>query len=58
MIGNPLNLESKDTNELIYKTENNSETQRTDRQLTVAIEMRRVGICTSRLADVNNYMQD
>ena len=49
---------SKDTNELIYKTENNSETQRTDRQLTVAIEMRRVGICTSRLADVNNYIQD
>ena len=51
-------MESKDTNKLIYKTENNSEMYRTDRQMPRRTGIRRGGIGTLGLADVNNYIEN
>ena len=50
-------MESKQTNGILYKTENNSEMYRTDRQMPRRTGIRRGGIGTLGLADVNNYIE-
>ena len=43
---------------ILYKTENNSETYRTDRQMPRRTGISRGGIGTLGLADINKYIEN